>query len=495
MLQPSAYATPKPKQSSARPPLISNNDSSSAGFNYNNNYNTQQSTQPAMEYINTVIPSPPSPPQHSSWGTLLPTKRLAEHLPTKSGPIVLSNQYSVFKLGRSTSSQLRIDDLTVSSRHCSLTLNETTRTVGLVDHKSSNGTYVNGHRIDAEVPFYLAHGDVVSLVSCVDEDNAVVAITNAKRVRTSDAPQQQQRPSYVFVFHQTPVPPGFCSEAVRRAPPIFTRSFGLLSELGRGNFASVYKAVCRRTGEMVAVKVIDKTRFLNMSTTRFNAQVKEAEVLSKINHKYIVQFRDLIRTEDSIYVVTELLRGGELFERLISFGAYPEPRAKLLIRRICEALDYLHERDVVHRDVKPENIVLKSEDDDVDCKLVDFGVATELQGNKGSKTFCGSMSYVAPEVLKRRTSFLKQGTYGKEVDMWSLGVTAHVILSLRPPFDEEDNSQMHDAIGFVLKFETPEWAAISAQAKDFVARCLEVEETQRITARQALQHEWIRDAK
>jgi len=138
---------------------------------------------------------------------------------------------------------------------------------------------------------------------------------------------------------------------------------------------------------------------------------------------------------------------------------------------------YLHDRGVVHRDLKPENILLQSKADDINVKLVDFGVATE---QTTSKTFCGSMSYLAPEVLRRRGSLLGQGTYGKGVDMWSVGVICHVVLSLRPPFDEEEEASMHKSICDVLRFAGPEWARVSPAAKDFVSKCLEISEGKRL---------------
>jgi len=161
------------------------------------------------------------------------------------------------------------------------------------------------------------------------------------------------------------------------------------------------------------------------------------------------------------------------------------------MRRIVEAVAYLHDQGIVHRDLKPENILLANKTDDVNVKVVDFGVATEEMG--GRKTFCGSMSYVAPEVLLRRGSVRKEGTYGRGVDMWSIGVICHVVLSLRPPFDEDENSQMHGCIRDVLRFEGVEWSRVSDQAKDFVSRCLEMVESKRLTAKSALQHPWLRD--
>lgn len=472
---PRARAQGSPDLPSPPPPLSASQQISSSA---------SQLTQLALDLS---LPESPrrSPPAKPSWGSLYPSSKTASVLATRAEPILL--RQSVFGIGRNAHSQLAIPDIMVSSKHCSLVLDEAKGTVCLVDHRSSNGTFVNEVRLEPEAPYYLVHGDVVSLVnSCRAMAAPAIAITSDnKRAK-------MERPAFSFTFHQHPAPITVCVDARAKAPLEFTQKFGLISELGRGNFATVFKAINRTTGELVAVKVIEKSKHLHLSSGRFKAQVQEAEVLSTIHHPYIVSYRGLVQTEESLYVVTELLRGGELFERLVSFGAYPEPRAKLLVRRLCQALAYLHDRGVVHRDVKPENIVLKGEEDDVECKLVDFGVATTLQGNARSKTFCGSLSYIAPEVLKRRTSLNKQGSYGKEVDIWSLGVTVHVILSLRPPFDEEENSQMHAGIDFVLRFDSAEWDSVSRQAKNFVARCLEVDLAKRMTAKQCLEHEWLR---
>ena len=147
-----------------------------------------------------------------------------------------------------------------------------------------------------------------------------------------------------------------------------------------------------------------------------------------------------------------------------------------------------------HRDLKPENLCLGSSE--LDVKLVDFGVATEV--DVGRRTFCGSMSYVAPEVLRRKPSSSTTTTttnsegYSYSVDMWSLGVTVHVILSCTPPFNEDENSQMHEALPHVLRFHGEEWDTVSDEAKDFVTKCLEVRVEHRLTAKQALEHTWLK---
>jgi serine/threonine protein kinase len=371
----------------------------------------------------------------------------------------------------------------VSSFHCVISNLDGVKPY-VLDAASSNHTYVNHH--DAHIAHgqrhFLISGDAISLIG-----------PTGKGVM---GPPPSFRAGFEFTFVSTnpllvpsPAAQALTARLATSSASKVTEKYGFIKELGQGNFATVYRAVCRANGEHVAVKVIEKTRFLHITDERWKEQQKEAMTLQKLNHPGIVSFREVMSTPGRLFVVTELLTGGELFERLVQHGPYPEARARVLMRRICEAVDYLHDKGIVHRDLKPENILLQSSENDTAIKLVDFGVATEEQG--GRRTFCGSMSYVAPEVLRRRESFLHEGTYGKGVDMWSVGVICHVVLSKRPPFDEQEDDKMHVHIRDVLKFEGEEWNAVSSLGKSFVAGCLEMVESQRLTAKTALMHPWL----
>jgi predicted Ser/Thr protein kinase len=463
-----------------------------------------QATQPPVtddtEIASPAREQPPTIPP-GVYGKLIPIDELAK---TELNPKMLIGSIP-FKIGRGGGSQLQIQDMTISSKHCSLVLDESNGSVCILDHRSSNGTFVNAERVEPEKKYYLSHGDCVSLVAPGKQFASLLTNNDndGGSAGTSTAAEQQngggnaKKPrtlarsvGFSMMYHAIPPPSGFAEEANRKAAREFSAKYAILEELGKGQFATVYRAMSRLTGEKVAVKVIERSRFLTMNASRWAQQVREAEVLRSLEHPYIVSFRGLVHTPDTLYVITELLEGGELFDRLVNFGAYPEQKARILIRKICEAVAYLHEKGIVHRDLKPENIVMKRKGDDLDVKVVDFGVATEVEEGRGRRTFCGSLSYVAPEVLRRKQSVLKKGTYGKAVDMWSIGVIVYVVLTLRPPFDDED-SQMHTALKHILQFTLPEWSNISRSAKNFVARCFEMDETKRMTASQALDHEWL----
>lgn len=140
---------------------------------------------------------------------------------------------------------------------------------------------------------------------------------------------------------------------------------------------------------------------------------------------------------------------------------------------------------MVHRDLKPENLLLVSEEDNADIKVADFGFAREALGD-GLRTQCGTPGYVAPEILRGQN-------YGKEVDIWSIGVITFILLGGYPPFHDENKALLYKKIkkGKVI-FHPQYWDQVSDEAKDIIRRMLTLDVEQRITAKQALEHPWVR---
>jgi len=190
----------------------------------------------------------------------------------------------------------------------------------------------------------------------------------------------------------------------------------------------------------------------------------------------------------AIYLVMELIRGGDLFDRIVERERYTEVHARRLFRRILSAVHYLHEqRGVVHRDLKPENILVVDRRSDVDIKLTDFGLAKNLED--GLKTFCGTPQYFAPEVLRRRNTVMGNGRYGKEIDCWSIGVILFILLSGSPPFDV---SAGFDAVASAkVIFYEDQWKDISSEARNLVRRLLEKDAKKRMSVKDACEHPWI----
>ena len=263
--------------------------------------------------------------------------------------------------------------------------------------------------------------------------------------------------------------------------------------LGTGTCGEVRRAIHRRTGEERAVKVISLSGRNRTSklTKEATAMLKsEATILQALDHPYIVKLYDVyVSPGSAIYLVMELMQGGDLFDRIVAKEKYTEVESRRVMRRLLNAVYYLHEkRNIVHRDLKPENILCLNRTDDVQVKLTDFGLAKSVTED-GLKTFCGTPQYFAPEVLRRRHTIAGRGRYGKQADMWSLGVILYILLSGSPPFDL---SKGFDVVADAkVTFPPSEWGEISASAVDLVKRCLLADPSQRISVREACNHAWL----
>lgn len=163
---------------------------------------------------------------------------------------------------------------------------------------------------------------------------------------------------------------------------------------------------------------------------------REIEILKLCQHPNIIRLYDVFENQDYIYIVMELLPGGDLFSYLEKRGfRIPEARACYIVHSLATALFYLHSYGIAHRDIKPENVLLIDESEDSDVKIVDFGLSKMVGPNENCTEPFGTLSYVAPEVLEQKP-------YDKSVDIWSLGVVSYLLLSGRLPFDDEDEKQI-----------------------------------------------------
>jgi len=263
--------------------------------------------------------------------------------------------------------------------------------------------------------------------------------------------------------------------------------------LGAGTVGEVRRAIHRRTGEERAVKVISlvgRNRGVRLTDEASATLEAEASILQALDHPYIVKLHDVfVAPGVAIYLVMELLHGGDLFDRIVEKGKYTELESRKVMRRLLSAVYYLHEeQNVVHRDLKPENILVVNRQSDIDIKLTDFGLAKSMTED-GLKTFCGTPQYFAPEVLRRQNTVAGQGRYGKQADMWSIGVILYILLSGAPPFDV---SQGFDEVAEAkIKFPHNRWHGISKEAEDLVKKLLLADPTKRISVSDACVHEWI----
>lgn len=263
--------------------------------------------------------------------------------------------------------------------------------------------------------------------------------------------------------------------------PSVDEKYMLKELLGTGAFSEVRLAESKdRPGQMYAVKIIDKKALKGKEDSLEN----EIKVLRRLKHPNIVQLLETFEDKQKVYLIMELVTGGELFDRIVEKGSYTEKDASDLIRQVLEAVNYMHEQGVVHRDLKPENLLYYSPDDESKIMISDFGLS-KMEDSGVMATACGTPGYVAPEVLAQKP-------YGKAVDVWSIGVISYILLCGYPPFyDENDANLFAQILKGEFEFDSPYWDDISESAKDFIRQLMCVDVNKRYTCRQALQHPWI----
>ena len=269
----------------------------------------------------------------------------------------------------------------------------------------------------------------------------------------------------------------------------FVRRFYTVGrKMGSGTFASVHSG--RRVSgeqEAVAIKVISKAKYAHHADPSSPALRNEIQILGSLDHPNIVRLYDTVEDQECLYLVLELVGGGELFDLVVAArGGMDEDVARPLFAQMLEAVAYMHAQGVVHRDLKPENIMLTSDDPPV-VKISDFGLSRMLGIHAHLGTFCGTRSYLAPEL------FSEDG-YGMEVDMWSLGVILYGMLSNSLPFAEDAPYSVWDQIKLGLySFPDPLFGHVSEGGRDLIRRLMQVDPDVRWSAPQALSHPWIKN--
>eukprot|EP01059_Diplonema_ambulator_P024492 TRINITY_DN4050_c2_g1_i2.p1 TRINITY_DN4050_c2_g1~~TRINITY_DN4050_c2_g1_i2.p1 ORF type:complete len:274 (+),score=78.52 TRINITY_DN4050_c2_g1_i2:49-870(+) len=230
--------------------------------------------------------------------------------------------------------------------------------------------------------------------------------------------------------------------------------YSLGEELGKGAFARVKLGRHLKTGDLVAVKIIDK----NSIEVKTEALKTEVKILMNIKHSNIVNLIDVFEDDDRLYLIMELMAGGELFYKICNDypSGYSEKQAAELARQIIDAVRYLHGKGVIHRDLKPENLLFATRDS-TQIKISDFGLAKIWSNDTLARTACGSPNYVAPEVLRNQAN-----GYTSVVDMWSVGVIVYVLLCGFCPFFHENTPALLRSIAKAeYSFPSPYWDGIS----------------------------------
>ncbi|KAM3365954.1 hypothetical protein ACQJBY_015500 [Aegilops geniculata] len=253
----------------------------------------------------------------------------------------------------------------------------------------------------------------------------------------------------------------------------FEARYALGKLLGHGQFGYTFAAVDRHSDERVAVKRIDKNKMvLPVAVEDVKREVKILKALH--GHENVVHFYNAFEDDNYIYIVME------------KDSRYSEKDAAVVVRQMLKVAAECHLHGLVHRDMKPENFLFKSSKEGSPLKATDFGLSDFITPGKQFRDIVGSAYYVAPEVLKRKS--------GPESDVWSIGVITYILLCGRRPFwDKTEDGIFKEVLKNKPDFRRKPWANITPSAKDFVQKLLVKDPRARLTAAQALSHEWVRE--
>uniref|UniRef100_G3NLP6 MAP/microtubule affinity-regulating kinase 3 n=1 Tax=Gasterosteus aculeatus aculeatus TaxID=481459 RepID=G3NLP6_GASAC len=251
---------------------------------------------------------------------------------------------------------------------------------------------------------------------------------------------------------------------------------GLLKTIGKGNFAKVKLARHILTGREVAIKIIDKTQ---LNPNSLQKLFREVRIMKILNHPNIVKLFEVIETERTLYLVMEYASGGEVFDYLVAHGRMKEKEARSKFRQIVSAVQYCHQKHIVHRDLKAENLLL---DADMNIKIADFGFSNEFTMGNKLDTFCGSPPYAAPELFQGKKYD------GPEVDVWSLGVILYTLVSGSLPFDGQNLKELRERV-LRGKYRIPFY--MSTDCENLLKRFLVLNPSKRGTLEQIMKDRWI----
>ena len=256
-----------------------------------------------------------------------------------------------------------------------------------------------------------------------------------------------------------------------------------LKLLGKGSFGEVWLVQHKILGKQFAMKIIEKNPLIDVDLI-----INEINILKQLDHPNILKILEFHLTEDKFYIITDYLPEGELYDEIDKKSIFSEREASYIIYQVLSAIRYCHKMRVVHRDVKPENIMIMGRENGLlHVKLIDFGTAKLFNERYKNKALVGSSYYIAPEVIK--------GKYDEACDLWSIGVIMYILLTGSPPFNGDNQNEILKSI-LIGKYDTTldTYKTLSNNAKDLITKLLRFNPSERITAKEALMHPWFKTA-
>ena len=257
------------------------------------------------------------------------------------------------------------------------------------------------------------------------------------------------------------------------------------NKLGSGKFGLVKLGIDKKTGQKVAIKIMKKS---SMDSSDLELVRTEIEILKICQHPNIIRLYNVFENADYMYIIMEYCSGGALFSYLENRNfRLSEKRASTIIHKMSAAVYYMHSFGVAHRDLKPENVLMTSDDDDGDIRILDFGLSKILGPNEKCDEPYGTLTYCAPEIIIDEP-------YSKAVDLWSLGIMTYLMVSGKLPFNSEDENEIARQVVYEEPdyIRNPIWKTLTPECIDFIKRLLEKDQNKRMTIKEVLEHKWIR---
>lgn len=249
--------------------------------------------------------------------------------------------------------------------------------------------------------------------------------------------------------------------------------------MGASNFSRVYLATEANTGRQVALKLILK---INQDKITIDRNVFKDPTLDS---PHLVKIYDIFEDIHMIMISMEYIQSGDLLDWICSHGTISESGVAMIVHHLLLGLKALHDKKIVHRNIKPENILITETEIGATIKLTDYCLAKTIDEDHQLSELSLTEVCSSPEILRRQT-------YGPEVDMWSIGVITYILLCGRRPFEEDEKYPLFEKVSNGnYTFDLPEWEHISNEGKTFVKQLLEVNPKQRLTVDQALSHKWL----